>query len=826
MLSKTVNLTMNKLFIFVISFFLCVAKGYSQPKNLKVPSTFSNSIIKEVVITGKVIDKETLEPLEYATVAFFSKKENKIVTGGITDANGFFSIPVKTGVYDISIEYIAFKTQRVLNKKLMVNENIGVFSLEIDAESLAEVEVIAERTTVEIKLDKKIYNVGKDLTVSGGSVSDVLDNVPSVSVDAEGNVALRGNDNVRILINGKPSGLVGLNSTEALRQLPAEAIEKVEVITSPSARYEAEGTAGILNIILRRSKLLGLNGSITANAGHPDAAGISGNINYRTGNVNIFNTSSYNYTERLGRWYNDVKYFDINTPDLDERRNWVDTRKGLTTNTGIEWYINDSASLTTAVVFRDNSSENNSTNKLVQFNKVNNTTSESFRLDPEIEDSRTIQYSLNFTKNFKKTDHKFSFDFQYENSDENQNSTINVNGIDSEIVTTIEDQSEILLQSDYIVPLGEKSQIEMGYRGSFDTRSTDFEVSLLDMNSGDFVINNNLSNLFNFKQYINAFYTQFGSKIGGFSYLLGLRLENTKLTLDQPTSNDFERKKFTGLFPTINLNYEFTETQSLSLGYNRRIRRPRGFMLNPFPSRSSVTNVFQGNPGLIPSYASTFELGYLNRFSKVTLSTSVYYSYASDVISFVSRRTGQSVIVDGEEFPVIERGPINIATDERVGFEFNINYSPTRKWRINTDFNVFNLKRDGSFNGIDLAANNLTWTARLSNKLTLPYAIDWQTNINYRGASKDAQNDRNGVFSTNLAFSKDLFKEKASIAFNVRDVFNTAFFSNDITAETFTAYQEIQFRGGRTYNLSFTYRFNQKKKRERQGNFDGGGMDM
>ncbi len=817
---------MNKFFIFALSFTFCIANGNSQPKKPEA-STINNSIIKEVIITGKVIDKETQEPLEYATIAFFSKKENKIVTGGITDINGVFNIPVKTGVYDISIEYIAFKTQRILNKKLTANENIGLFSLEIDAESLAEVEVIAERTTVEIKLDKKIYNVGKDLTVSGGTVSDVLDNVPSVSVDAEGNVALRGNDNVRILINGKPSGLVGLNSTDALKQLPADAIEKVEVITSPSARYEAEGTAGILNIILRRSKLQGLNGSITTNVGHPTAAGISGNINYRTGDINIFNTTAYNYSERLGRWYNDVQYFDINTPDLNERRNWTDTSKGFTTNTGVEWYINDSASLTSSIVYRDNGNENNSVNKLIQFNKINNSTSESTRLDPETQDSRTIQYALNFTKNFEKTDHKLTFDFQYEDTDQDENSIINVNGVDSEIVSTIEDQQSILLQTDYVVPIGENSQIEMGFRGDFNTRATDFEVLLLDPNSGDFNINQDLTNLLNFKQYITALYSQFGSKIGKFSYLLGLRMENTKTTLDQPTSGDFSRQKLNGLFPTINLNYELSESQSFTLGYNRRIRRPRGFMLNPFPSRSSVTNVFQGNPGLNPTFSNTFEIGYLNRINKLTISSSIYFAHSSNIMAFVSRETGVVVLVDGEEFPVIERGPVNLGTDNRYGFELNVNYSPTRKWRINTDFNIFKFERDGDFNGVDLSASNLTWRARLSNKLTLPYKIDWQTNLNYRGPSLDAQNDRNGIFSANLAFSKDLFKEKASIAFNIRDVFNSAFFSNDITAETFTAYQEIQFRGGRIYNVSVTYRFNQKKKRERSGDFNGGGgMDM
>ena len=781
---------------------------------------------KEVKVTGSVIDEETKQPLEYATIAFFSKLQNKIITGGITDSKGNFSIPVLTGIYDITIEYISFKTITIPNKNILKNENLGRFSLEINAESLDEIEIIAERTTVEIRLDKKIYNVGKDLTVSGGNVSDVLDNVPSVSVDAEGNVALRGNDNVRILINGKPSGLVGLNSTEALRQLPAEAIEKVEVITSPSARYEAEGTAGILNIILRRSKLLGLNGSITANVADPDAAGISGNINYRTGNVNIFNTSSYRYDETVGRWYNDVLYFNNNVPNLDEKRDWTDIRKGITTNTGIEWYINDSASITSSVVYRDNNSENNSINKLVQFNKINNTTSESERRDPEIQEDKTIQYAFNFTKNFEASDHKLSFDFQYEDSNQDQNSLITINGLESEKVSTLEDQQNILLQSDYVLPIGEKSQIELGYRGDFNTRATDFRVDILNLDTQKFEINNNLTNLFNFKQYITAIYAQFGSKIDKFSYLLGLRYENTRITLDQPTTGDFSKKIIDGLFPTVNLNYEISDSQSFTLGYNRRTRRPRGFMLNPFPSRSSITNVFQGNPDLNPTFSGTFELGYLNKLEKLTISSSIYYSQSKDIMTFVSRRTNESVIVNGEEFPVIERGPVNLGKDKRYGFELNLNYNPTRKWRINSDLNIFKFERNGSFNGVDLSANNLTWTARLTNKLTLPHNIDWQTNINYRGPSQDAQNSRKGVLSTNLAFSKDVFKEKASIAFNIRDLFNSAFYSNDITAETFTAYQEIQFRGGRTFNLAFTYRFNQKKKRERQGGFEGGGMDM
>src|SRR5690606_22596025 len=302
----------------------------------------------DVHITGVVMDKEINQPLEYATIAFFSKKENRIVTGGITDLEGKFDIKVPRGTYDISIEYISYGTLKLPNKTLLQNTNLGVLNLVVDAQALGEVSIIAERTTVEIKLDKKIYTVGQDLTVRGGTVSDVLDNVPSVSVDVEGNVSLRGSDNVTILINGKPSGLVGLNSTDALRQLPAESIERVEVITSPSARYDAEGTAGILNIILKRSKLQGLNGAITANAGYPASAGISGNINYRTGDFNFFNTTSYNYRESPGNSFTDTQYFNIkrdengnvieDRPDtfLNEVRESNRESNSISTNVGVE----------------------------------------------------------------------------------------------------------------------------------------------------------------------------------------------------------------------------------------------------------------------------------------------------------------------------------------------------------------------------------------------------------------------------------------------------------------------------------------------------------
>lgn len=790
----------------------------------------------EVTVTGTVLDKDVNQPLEYATIVFFSKKENKIITGGITDASGNFSITVPSGTYDVSVEYISYKTKSIPNKILNKDTDLGILGIAIDVESLGEVEVIAERTTVEIKLDKKIYNVGKDLTVRGGTVSDVLDNVPSVSVDVEGNVSLRGNENVRILINGKPSGLVGLNSTDALRQLPAESIERVEVITSPSARYDAEGTAGILNIILRRSKLQGLNGAITANAGHPTSAGISGNINYRTGDFNFFNTTGYSYRESPGRSLTETQYFNrvfddngnliSDDPDtfLNETRKTDRQSKGLSTNFGVEWYITDTASLTTSIVYRNSDEENNTTNTIDRLDTDGSLINRSFRFDPEFEDDKTIQYALNFDKQFGgNSQHKLTFDFQYETNDEAEKSLISQDGNDAERVKTIQEQNEVLLQADYVLPIGENSQFEVGYRGNFNELDTDYTLEFNE--NGDFVLDTDVSNNLIYKEQINAVYSQFGSKIKTkFSYLLGLRMESTRISINQLTTNDLQKKDYIGLFPTVNLGYEISDKQSLQLGYNRRISRPRSRFINPFPSRSSATNLFQGNPDIDPSYSNKVDLGYLNRFGKVTLNSSIYYERGTDAFTFITEDTGETATVNGTEVPVIRRSPINLATNDRYGFEFTLTYRPTKDWNINGNFNLFQSITEGFYNGVDYGAENLSWFVRLNNKYTLPGNIDWQTRLFYMGPREDAQNKSKGMFSTDLAFSKDIFKDQASIAFNISDVFNTRKRVTDSFTSTFDSYSEFQWRQ-RSFNVSFTYRFNQQKKQQRDRSQNNGGGD-
>jgi hypothetical protein len=840
---------MPKILIPFFIFFSFISLGYALPNNS------NSSIDKNITVTGKVIDKDTKEPLEYATIAFFSKKENKIVDGGLTDASGNFNVKIDKGIYDISIEYISYKKITILNKKIESHLDLGTIFIEIDFESLGEIEIIAERTTVEIKLDKKIYNIGKDLTTAGGTVSDALNNVPSVSVDIDGSISLRGNENVKILINGKPSAMAGFGDTNVLSQLPAEAIERVEVITSPSARYDAEGTAGILNIILRQKETLGFNGSFNLNLGNPDNAGISTNVNYRTEKFNLFSNIGFRYFDAPRNSLNDTRYFDrlidniTVSPEFErirEKEKVDRLNRNYNASLGMEYFLSKRTSLTGSVFYRYGEDRDTGLNNSNRFNN-GSIVEQTIRTEKQSEDGKNYQFALNYITKFNNEGHQLTADIQFEKGYENQLTYIDENysftnqsnpdPFQIENVIESEDEKESLVQIDYVLPIGENSRFEAGYRGNFENSLKDYTLEQEDINTGNLIINDTLSNIFDYTENVNAFYTQYGTKFGEFSFLLGLRIENTQLkgkidsrltdeeleeSFGFPIDVDFNNN-YLGLFPTLNLIYNLGKNddmeESLTLGYNRRINRPRGWYINPFPSRSSRTNVFQGNPNLSPAFASAFDLGYLKRWEKLTLTTSVYYQYETDSFERIQENTGEQT-TDGID--IIRTIPVNLSTNNRTGAEFGILYNPEKWFRLNTSFNFFQFETDGEFNGVDYSAKNTSWFARLSSKITLPSKIDWQTNIFYRAARQDAQSESKGIFSLDLAFSKDLLNDNGTISLNVRDLLNSNKSNSLTTTEFFSRDSEFQWRQ-RQVNLSFIYRFNQQKARNERKNGTGEG---
>ncbi|MBW8241607.1 TonB-dependent receptor [Muricauda oceani] len=805
-----------------------------------------------ITISGKVVDSESGQPLEYATFVLQSAESPDQVTGGITDIDGNFEIETAPGTYNIRVEFISYKTYSKQGQTYNLDTNLGSITLSPDVAQLAEVEVVGEKTTVEVRLDKKIYNIGKDLTTSGATISDALSNVPSVNVDIDGAISLRGNENVRILINGKPSALAGFGSTEALQQLPADAIEKVEVITSPSARYDAEGTAGILNIVLKREKTLGFNGSVNLYGGHPTNGGITANANLRTDKFNFFTTVGYRYREGPGNGFFDTRYFDprqdafLDSIAYDrniEDRDIDRINRGVNLNFGMEYFFSEQSSITGSYFYRTGSDEDLTTNVNDYF--LNNDPQVgTTRSELETEKDNTHQISLNYINRLDEDGQVLTADVQFSVDEESQNGYIaepvrynNTDNTDIAIpmeeTSSLQDQTEYLVQSDYVLPFGEGSQFEAGYRGTFENEVTDYRL-LQENANGMLEVNVNQTNVFDFTQNVHALYSQYGSKFGDFNFLLGLRMESTQLKgkieselteeelqeeFSFPIDTDFDNN-YTGLFPTVNLIYEFTERENVSLGYNRRINRPWSWFLNPFPSRSSRTNIFQGNPNLRPAFSNAFDLGYLKRWDKLTLTSSVYYQRETDAF----QRVQEQVFITGpggSQVEVIRNIPFNLATNDRTGAEVGMLYNPTKWLRLNGSVNFFRFSLDGEFNGVDYSQSNNSWFGRFSSKVELPWKIDWQTNAFYRGASDDIQGRSDGILSIDLAFSKDLLNDNATISLNVQDLLNSRKRSSFTTTDFFEQDSDFQWRQ-RQLRVSFIYRINEQKKRGRQERQDGG----
>lgn len=797
-------------------------------------STYILIAQEKISVSGKVIDNLYNQPLEFATVVLKNTKTDAI-SGGITDTKGNFKIKVPKGNYEISIEFISFESKKFPAQNIFKNLNLGTIKLAEDTQSLNEVVVVAEKTTVDIRLDKKIFNIGKDLSIRGGNASDVLGNVPSVQIDVEGTVSLRGNENVTILIDGRPSALVGLNGAEALRQIPAEAIERVEVITSPSARYDAEGTAGILNIILRKNRLNGFNGSVQLDAGYPEIFGTAINANWRTKKWNLFTNTGFRYNATPGNALSESDFLSSTAQNarVIEKRRFGRLSRSLFTSFGVEYFINESSSIIGNVVFNGGNDDDLNTNTIYRFDANGNINEATFRTEDESEDEDRIQYTLDYVNSFDGKGKKLTVNLQY--STEVENIEKDITEIDTQVdilndlERVLEDQDEdrALLQIDFVNPINKNTQYEIGYRGNYrDIFNSFFLAERLDFPNGPLVPDDALNNAFNYKEFVNAAYAQYGQQINKLNLLAGLRYEHTTVEINQQTVATENNRSYGNFFPTINLAYNFKEGESVNLGYNRRIRRPRGRSLNPFPSRSSETNIYTGNVELNPVITETFELGYLKSWDKFTLGTSIYYNISADNWERIQEDTGD--ITDNGD-PITRRFPINLSTEERLGLEFTINYRPLKRWNINTDFNLFRVTSDGDYVSptSDFTQNfdfvNTAFFVRLNQKITLPLKIDLQVNSNYRGPSQNVQTRVRGIFSTDIAASKDLFEEKASLSLNFSDLFNSRRSQRNTSIPNFLEqYSEFQWREPQV-RLTFVYRFNEKKKKQRRSrdNFDG-----
>ena len=797
----------HRLIILTFFFYYFSFSGYGQSR--------------QIVMSGTVVDADSKTILPYATVSAFDA-DGVLVNGGITDDNGVFKFKLAPNSYKLKFEYIGFENLTTDLKAYNNSINIGIIALISSVESLEGVDLVGQSAEVEIRLDKRVYNVAKNNLIRGGTVSDVLENVPSVSVDIDGNIELRGNNNVRILVDGKPSGLIGLGGVEALTRLPAESIEKVEVITSPSARYQAEGTTGIINIILAKRFLKGLNGVFNLSAGKNETYNGSANLNYRKGKFNFFTNSGYSDRTNKGRALQDNVYI---TP-LESVERYVEERffnrrrQGFNLNFGMDFQMTKKSSVTLSYFTNERDGDDQTINEQSQYKTDGVLLTNRFENENDEEDSN--QLNIDFEHKFNEKGHKLTATFQTENNHETEISDIKSffeNGVrsdDSEINTTLENQERNLVQVDYVYPINKDTQFEAGYRGTDNKRVIGYEVKIFDENNTG-TIDTNLSNTLGFEQEVHALYTQYGKKFNAFSFLLGLRFENTGILVEQLDSDTpINNKTYNDFFPTLNLGWEINPTASFTLGYNRRISRPNAWTLNPFQSRSSKTSYFQGNPELDPSYSNGIDIGYIKQFKKVTLNSSVYYRKTTDAVSRVALVTDETVFVNGIETPVIRRLPINLGTNEQFGVEFNTSLRLIKGMRTYASVNFYKSIEKGSYLGISYDYDNTSWSGNFSNSYRLPFAIQSQLSVRYRGPNESAFGKSKGFLYTDLALSKEIFNDNATLNLRFSDLFNTAKYDYQTTTPVAVT-EGLYQRREPTYTLTFTYRFRQDKNRQRRG---------
>ncbi|NQY30277.1 MAG: TonB-dependent receptor [Flavobacteriaceae bacterium] len=755
----------------------------------------SAQMSKNVTISGKVLNKITQEPLEYATAILLNTNNNEIITGSTTNEKGEFSFETLSGTYTVKIEYMGFKNYLI--EKILLNKNLKLpnIFLEESSEQLDAIKITAEKSTIEYKLDKRVFNVGKDLISKGGSATDILGNVPSVSVDATGAVSLRGNTNVRILINGKPSVLTNNNGLE---QIPAENIEKVEVVTNPSAKYDAEGTAGIINIILKKNKRNGFGSSLQLTMGTPANHGLNYNVNYKTEKINLFSNLGYRYLDFEGEGSYYRTNFENNgiSSILDETIEMKRNRRRLNLYFGGDYYINDKNTLTLSYYHRYNVSKNEVNYDFNFLDANQNLESVLNSTENYKEPQKANQIELNYEKSFDKKGKKFTINLQYDFWNDDENESI----VQQELFPTItslttlksrdiESSKNFLFQSDYKIPVSDKAHLEMGIKGEVRRINSDYKVW------NNEVIVDSLDNLLHYDEGIYGAYLQYGNRKRKFQYLLGLRAEhsNTKSTDRKNQYNN--NKNYTKLFPTVHITYSINDATNLQLSYSKRIRRPSFWHLNPFGGISDQQNIRIGNPDLNPMYTNSFEFGTLKRWSKFTLNPSIYYQRTTNLFETLIKTNDDNVLISQT---------VNSGEEDRIGAELVSTYSPYKWWRLSGEINYYSFKQRGLYN-----IDDNTWFTRLNSRFKFS-KLSFQTSFNYRAANQSGQTYSESQYWANLGISHDFLGDSATLTMNVNNVFNSRDNKRFIQGENYTVNQSTIW-SGRRVSATLTYRFNRKK---------------
>lgn len=772
---------------------------------------------EHATITGIVLE-DTGDPIPNATIAIYSADTpEEIEEGTSTGMDGIFTLEPEPGTYMIQISYVSYESFR---REIVLSEgeelDLGEITL-LQAEStLDELLVEGERSYMTMDFDSRRFSVGQDITSLGGSALDVLDNVPSITTDFEGNVSLRGNQGVQILINGRPSSLVR-NGTDALGSIPANLIDEIEIITNPSARYGAEGTGGIINIKLVDNVRLGLNGSFQLNTGYPEDYGLGGNLNYHRNNINWFLNFDLEYenSPRTGRTFQ--SFSGDTTYAYNENFESTETEKEFDVNFGADYFITKTQILTLESRISVGSEMEDSDVIYTDYDPGSSGVFRSVGSDwdiirelnqNDIEDGREADYDirLQYENRFDGSDHRLTTDVDFEFGNENgtnelleviSNSDSTPTGFNQRTFSD-EQFKELRIDTDYRQPLGNSGRFEAGFRFNFDWMDNDYRVEELMNGNWELAADEvGLSDNFSFYENVNALYSSASGNSGKFSYQLGLRAENTQIQTELTETDGGSDQNYMSLFPSAFLSYSFNEANSVQMSYSRRISRPRLRSLLPFTEISDVRNIRVGNPELRPEFGNSYEAGYLRYWETGSILSSVYYRYRTDVVE-------QITTIDNSGISTSQ--PINLATEEAWGIEFSADQELFDNLQLMASLNLYQSNRDGEFEGVQYSSESESFTSRMRIRWRFAEGWNFQANSFYRGARQTTQGRQDGSIFFGGALAKELFNRKGTLSLNVRDLFNSRLSDQEIiNPDSYT--QRRYAWSTRSFRLNFRYNF-------------------
>ena len=776
----------------------------------------------KATINAKITDAQNNQTIPFATASLLHKTTKAVVKVAQTDVNGNLRMTdLPAGVYILKISYVGYQTMVRDPLPITTQKEINLGTIKMSPSkglALQEVKITSQKSTMQLGIDKKVFSVDQSLVSEGGSAADLLQNVPTVQTDMDGNVSLRGSTGVRVLIDGKPSLIGGGDVAQILQSIPASSIETVEVINNPSAKYDAEGQSGIINIVLKKNKKLGLNGNVALTAGNQDNYNANTSLSFQNNKINIYGNYSFRSGNRLSEGYNNITYLegDIISRYANQLSDSKGSNKGHNIKAGIDYYVAPKTILSLSGGFNNRNNDRMELINVEELTAQKAITQLSERINNNTRGGNSYDVNVDFSQKFKKPSEELTFNFSYsKGNDENdqllKTNIFNQGGTAVELPLGIKlnngfgDQKNYNIQADYTLPITKTGKFETGYRSQIRYSDNRTLAEILNTTTNEYERDFEVSNDFNSKDQVHAIYVNFQNQIKNFGYQFGLRAEDATLNTSsgQFGTNDVVtytpgKVAYTRLYPSVFLTQKLKGDQQLQASYSRRVNRPRGWDTNPFLDTSDPFSHRQGNPNLKPEDVHAYEFTYNKYWPSVTFISSVYFRQTNEVI----QRVRSSPDSEG----ITLTTPENLTRERSTGLELIGKIDVIKAWNFTANVNLYQRNIQGVPEFGILENSGFSWNANVTNNITLPYKLTLQLRADYNAPQVMAQGTRNAMYGVDAGMKYDLPNKKSSLSLNVRNVLNTRNWS--MTTSNVGANMDFKrYMQGPIASLTYSYRF-------------------